>query len=288
VKVSVVIPAHNAGPYLGEQLAALASQEIPEVCADSWEIVVVDHASTDDTAQIARSWTGRIPVRVVEAAAGGGAGFVRNTGASASTGELLLFCDADDVVAPRWVAAMVDALEEYDLVGGSVEHGCLNDPAVVAWRTHDHVDGLPLGLRFLPIASGSNMGVRRDVFEGAGAFDPHLVAVEDKDFCFRLVLAGHSIGFAPNARVAYRHRDSLRGLWRQQWVYGKGDVQLYALYRERGMPSPNVGAALRSWFGLLARLPLLVDRTRRGQWVRIAATRLSRLVESARLRAWYP
>lgn len=289
MRLSVIVPARNAERVLPLQLQSLAAQRLGPQWEGEWEVIVVDHSSSDATADVARRWSGRLPLRVVTAPPGGDVADVRNLGAARSTGELLLFCDADDEVSADWIEAMAAALDVHDVVGGAADHARLNDAATRCWRIHDHVESLPVSSRFLPFASGSNLGVRRAAFEAVDGFISGLHTAEDRDLSFRLLLQGYSLGFAPDAVIAYRHRSDLRALWRQQRAYGCGDVRLYARYRELGLPGPDMTTVIRSWLGLVARLPLaLVDRSRRGQWVRIAAIRLSRLVESRRMGVWYP
>src|SRR5690349_1945599 len=107
VDLSIVIAARDAAATLGEQLDALATQ----VWDGTWEVLVVDNGSTDATCAIvraaARQWPG---LRLVEATDGVGPAYARNVGSRSATGRSLAFCDADDVVAPGWVAAMGGAL----------------------------------------------------------------------------------------------------------------------------------------------------------------------------------
>lgn len=103
VKLSVIIPCLNAERTIGEQLAALAAQRWSE----RWEVIVADNGSTDGTLEVVRRFAGRLPeLRVVDASQRRGSGYARNRGAAVARGEWLAFCDADDVVAPGWVAAM--------------------------------------------------------------------------------------------------------------------------------------------------------------------------------------
>src|SRR3954447_15734888 len=103
--VSVVIPALNAAGTIGTQLEALAQQD-----ADvEWEVIVVDNGSSDTTLEVCRSYESRLPALRTLTCARPGTSAARNTGAAASSADLLLFCDADDEVAPGWVAAMVAA-----------------------------------------------------------------------------------------------------------------------------------------------------------------------------------
>ena len=81
---------------------------------------MVDNASEDHTAERALKWTGKIPgLRIVEARAGQSVARARNAGFADASHELVLVCDADDVVGRSWIAQMVEALRESDVVGAS-------------------------------------------------------------------------------------------------------------------------------------------------------------------------
>src|SRR4051794_16576472 len=103
--LTVVLPVRDAEAYLAEQLAALGRQTY----TGEWEVVVVDNGCTDGTLAVVDAWRARLPdVRVV-AAPRRGLNRARNAGAAAARGELLAFCDADDVVCDGWLTALVDA-----------------------------------------------------------------------------------------------------------------------------------------------------------------------------------
>ena len=105
--VSVVVPIRNAEDHVGEQLAALAGQTY----RGPWELLVVDNGCSDRSIQIVESFRERLPsLVVVDATPRRGLGRARNAGAAAAaTGPLLAYCDADDVVARDWLAALAEA-----------------------------------------------------------------------------------------------------------------------------------------------------------------------------------
>jgi cellulose synthase/poly-beta-1,6-N-acetylglucosamine synthase-like glycosyltransferase len=97
--ISVIVPVLNGMPWLAEQLRALVGQE----CSEPWEVVVADNGSTDETKSVVQEWAARIDkIRLVDASTVRGPGAARNAGARAARGELLAFCDADNVVQPGW------------------------------------------------------------------------------------------------------------------------------------------------------------------------------------------
>ncbi len=106
MKVSVIVPAFNAGAFIGDAIASLRAQTVGE-----WEAIVVDDGSTDDTLTVARELAARDQrIRVLQQPNAGEAA-ARNTGIAASTAEWLLFLDADDWIAPTYFERMLAALE---------------------------------------------------------------------------------------------------------------------------------------------------------------------------------
>src|SRR4051794_41093928 len=149
--ISVIIPVLNGEPHVGDQLAALAGQSYD----GDWELVVADNGSTDRTIEIVESWRPRLPsLTIADATARRGLNHARNAGASAAHGDLLVFCDADDVANPGWLEAMARAAADADIVGGRLEWETLNDPVVRAWRPQKPMTDLVTGHGFLRYAPG--------------------------------------------------------------------------------------------------------------------------------------
>ena len=98
--MSVVIPAHNEERYIGACLAHIRASSAPHPC----EVIVVDNASTDRTAAIARE----AGVRVVPEPQKG-TNHARQRGLLAATGDLVAFIDADVLLPREWFAAAVSA-----------------------------------------------------------------------------------------------------------------------------------------------------------------------------------
>ncbi|GGX26223.1 hypothetical protein GCM10010297_54480 [Streptomyces malachitofuscus] len=112
--VSVVIPVYNAGDHLEECLQSIADQSIG---FDRLEIVAVDDASTDRSADLLDAWAARHPgrVRVVRLEENTGApGGPRNRGIEEATGEFLFFADPDDRLGAEALERMVGAARRGD------------------------------------------------------------------------------------------------------------------------------------------------------------------------------
>jgi len=273
--VSVIIPCRDGEATLGEQLSALADQR----WSGEWEVVVADNGSRDGSRRVAESFASRLPaLRVVDAGDRAGAAHARNRGAAAANGDLLLFCDADDVVGSGWLAAMVRALEDHPFVASRFEFARLNS-GITRIAAHPQESGLnPYDYPpFLPHAGGSGLGVRREIHERVGGFDEDFPYLEDTDYCFRIQLAGVELYFVAEAVVHVRMRGDLRSAFRQMANSGKHNVQLYARYRDHGMPRLGALPGALRWGKLVATAPLLVTARGRRKWIPQLGWRLGRL-----------
>src|SRR2546423_10557404 len=102
--VSVVVAVLDEEAHLGEQLAALAEQTY----TGAWEVLVVDNGCTDGSIDVALRFARRLPgLQIVDASERRSLAHARNRGAAEAQGDLLAFCDADDVVLPGWLEAPV-------------------------------------------------------------------------------------------------------------------------------------------------------------------------------------
>src|SRR6185295_14385306 len=177
-EVSVVVPMRNAAEHVLEQVTALANQSAGEV---DFEVIWVDNGSSDDTLQlVSDSIRGDDRMRVISAPEVRSSYFARNQGVAAAKGDLVLFCDADDVVDKHWIQSMVTALADLDVVGGSLKFGI--DEAATVETAPVHA--------FLPAARTANLGARKDAFETLGGFNGSMRSGEDWAFCWRAQLAG--------------------------------------------------------------------------------------------------
>lgn len=121
MSVSIVICTHNGVKHLQATLTHLANQiTAPNV---EWEVIVVDNASTDGTADfVRRIWTQPIPLRIVREQRSG-VGHARLRGLDAARGDYVSFVDDDNWVAPDWVTRVECIL-----------HGEPNLGAVGSWN----------------------------------------------------------------------------------------------------------------------------------------------------------
>jgi glycosyltransferase involved in cell wall biosynthesis len=243
--LSVVIACRNAEATLGVQLEALAR----EPRHAEWDVLLCDNGSTDGTVALAESYRRLLPnLRVVTAGERPGPAHARNVGAASTDAPWLAFVDADDEIAPGWVAAMFAALDRHAFVAGSFEARRLNSAAVVRSRPLQQADGLQdsgIGPR-LPHAGAGNLGIHREAFEAVGGFDADLGCLEDTDFCWRVQLSGVPLVFWRDAVVHVRLRSTIRRMWAQGRAYGAATAELerrYAAVTAADLPAGGSPAA---------------------------------------------
>lgn len=198
--VSVVIPTRNRSRLLATTLTSVLWQRTVDL-----EVVVVEDASTDDTAEMVAG-LGDPRVTLVRRDAPRGPSTARNEGAERTGGEWLAFCDDDDLWAPQKLAAQVRAVEESARdwvyvgsvnVGGALEAISGRPPP----RPEDVVAAVP---RYNAVpGGGSNVMVRRTLFADVGAFDERFPPCEDWELWIRVARAGPPAS-VPRPLMGYR------------------------------------------------------------------------------------
>jgi glycosyltransferase involved in cell wall biosynthesis len=281
--VSVIMPVCNGAETIAEALAALSAQTYD----GEWEVIVSDNGSTDDTRAVVERWAHRLPsVNIVDASERPGASFARNRAAKHATGEFLAFCDADDAVAPEWLASLATTAQDFDVVTGPFDATQINPVTVQSWRP-PRGKSLHGSKGFRPYAPSGNLGVWASTFDKTGGFNEDYGQNEDVEWSWRAQLASFTLGLAQGAVVHYRYRTTPVAICRQGYLSGIGAARLYRDYRAQGFKRTPLQRSLRTWLWLVVRLPYLLTRPRRGIWMRRAGESAGRLVGSIRFRVFF-
>jgi hypothetical protein len=258
-EISVVLPVLNGMPHLTGQLDALQEQQ-----ADvPWELIIADNGSEDGTRDhvLARAADFPVPLRLVDASARRGAAHARNQGILAARGQRLAFCDADDRVGPRWLAAAHGALEHRDVSGGPFRKLTEpHDPSAPYLSYGSYTEGSRGG-----IVGTANLAVRRDVALAVGGFDESLPRYggEDLELAIRLNLAGADVGECEEQVVYFRSPESAGLLLKKVFLAGCTEVEVWRrhpdLFRTELRPDRAVCELVllpRDVAGLIARRDL--------------------------------
>jgi len=210
-RVSVVMPAYQAAWSIG----AAASSVLWQTYTD-FELIVVDDGSTDATANIVAALEGPVKIVVQENA---GVAAARNRGIEAAGGELITFCDADDLWFAEHLAALVSL---YDREGGIVTSNCYwMLPGGIHPSRQRYKGRFPAPGRqrqaILEQNFVSTMSIfPRALFDEIGPFDEQRRRAEDWDFWLRAIYAGHRVSLQRQPLALYRWGDTgLSSGWRE-------------------------------------------------------------------------
>jgi N-acetylglucosaminyl-diphospho-decaprenol L-rhamnosyltransferase len=207
VDVSVIIVTYNSGGCIEGCLRSISLQK-----DTSFEVVVTDNASTDNTLS-------RIPrekVSVIESKQNIGFGRACNLGFSQSEGKYILFLNPDaELVGEFALRDMCRNMEQnpcWGLAGTKVvsHEGCLESPPAGEYPGQKYVNRdfsrLPGKIAWVV---GASMVVRRDIFSRLGGFDPdYFLYSEETDLCLRTRDIGYEIGWMEDVVAQHIGGDS--------------------------------------------------------------------------------
>ncbi len=186
------------------------------------EVVVCDGGSRDGTLALLRAYTTRLPLTVLERP-GANIAQGRNAAIQAARGDLIAVTDAGVRCEPDWLAQLTAPFADPQV------------PAVAGFFQSDpqSVFEIALGATTLPEArdvnaatylpSSRSVAFRKTAWQAAGGYPEWLDYCEDVIFDLALRRQAGPFTFAPEARVHFRPRVSVRAFARQYYLYARGD-----------------------------------------------------------------
>ncbi|MCG3209558.1 MAG: hypothetical protein FOGNACKC_03185 [Anaerolineae bacterium] len=245
--VSVIVPVRNGAASLPNCLRALTQQTRPPD-----EIIVVDDGSGDDSAAVARQFTG---VTVLAQPPAGPAA-ARNRGAASAGSDILLFTDADCIPAPDWVAQMIAPFAGPEVAGARGVYRSRQPQLTARFVQQEYQDRYDrlAGLSRIDFVDTYSAGYRRDLFLAAGGFDARFpsASVEDQELSFRLAAQGCRLVFAPNAVVEHQHNRTLGRYARRKFNIGYWKARLLRRHPAKAGRDSHTPQRLKVQLGLAA------------------------------------
>lgn len=232
-EVSIIIPAFNAAKEIPYQLEALLNQKE----APTFEVIVADNGSTDNLDAAVKKFVDKLDVRIIDASQKSGASYARNIAVHSAQSNLIMACDADDVVSESWVKSIYSIIKDKD---------CIVATPTASFHPHlgeephdvpaDRITSHPLvGLNYKPFAQSGTTGYWRSSFIEIGGMDESFQGgSEDIDFSWRLTETGRSLEWAPDAILYYRARSDNKTVFQQVYRYARENVLLWKRAKDRG------------------------------------------------------
>jgi len=200
IKVSVVVPAYNEEKVIEKCLEALVKQDFPKA---NYEIIVVDNASTDRTAEIARKASAKVVLEKRK-----GIAYARQAGLEACKGDIVCCTDADTIVPEDWISRIYTRYQsdpKLVSLGGGFRFWDKKGILVNSYCLVVRIVGLAVNSLGLPHLIGYNHSYRRKEFTRLGGYDPRFQIHEDTVASQRLAKAGKHI-FDPSIIVYTSYR----------------------------------------------------------------------------------
>ena len=247
-EVSIVIPTYNRSELLRNAILSVLRQDTDST--STFEVIVIDNNSRDDTEAVVRSLIKEYPKQlqyVFEAKQGNA--HARNTGIDHAKGTIIAFIDDDVIVEPNWLMALLEAFkgrEHLSFVGGKVLPQWSG--STPSWLTPDHWPPLALldyGQSDVTIAGTNppglltaNIAFRRAIFDEVGKFSPNVQRVkdrigslEDHEFILRACRYGKTGLYTPTMiATAPVESERLTKSYHRRWHTGHG--YFYAVLRD--------------------------------------------------------
>jgi len=245
-KITVLIPARNAAATLAATLDSLVQQ--------SWQdfaVLVVDDASNDRTAEVARGYAPRLPIELLSLTSNGGVAGALNAGLDRIATPYIARLDADDLAVPERLATQFAFLEAHPGIDvcGSVLEMFSDEPGSGTKLSprHAHDAAIKTGLLQQNTMAHPSILVRRGFFDDVGRYDSRYDYAEDYELWCRGALLGKSYANLQEPLTRYRlHRHQVSQQHRQ--VQMERDMQVKRKYISAllGGASPGIVAEFLS------------------------------------------
>ena len=200
-KVSVIVPVYNAEEYIGATLDSIINQDF-----NSYEIIVVDDGSTDQSPEIIseKLTKSTADYRIIRQD-NAGVSSARNRGMQEATGEYLVFIDADDYVTGNHLSELYNGETDFSMVQFiKKENDKLSTPHRFSTESMTCDEFIKKELRMeMPFNFWQLMYKASIIKENSIRFNPNLIYGEDIDFALRALLYGDEVAISNEATYYY-------------------------------------------------------------------------------------
>lgn len=247
MNASVIIPVRNGSATIADCLQALLNQRFDA----SYEIIVVDDGSTDNTAEIVKRFR---TVKLIRQAPSGPAK-ARNNGAKNANYEIVVFTDADCVPKREWLREMLRpfANPKVAAVQGAYK---TRQRSLIARFVQTEIEyryNKMLRSKSIDWIGSYSAAYRRRIFLQEQGFNEKFpkASGEDPELSYRLQKKGYKLVFNPKAIVYHKHPDSLIHYLRKKFQHAYWRILLYRMHKEKALGDSYTPQALKAQIAML-------------------------------------
>lgn len=244
-RISLIVPNYNGNGTIGKCLEAVFSSDY-----ESFEVIVVDDCSTDDSAEIIR----RFPCKLVTLDRNSGASVARNTGARNSSGDVLFFIDADCIVQKDTLSIVDKTITGHEdtVFGGTYSRVPFDDNFFGTFQSV-FIHYSETRRREPDYIATHAMVIRRKLFEKSGGFrEDFLPILEDVEFSHRLRRSGITLKMNPEITVKhifnFTMAKSLRNAFKKTKYWTMYSLKNKDLLKDSGTASRELKMNVASFF----------------------------------------
>ena len=251
IKLSIVILTFNTKDLTCECLRSISELYEKELKSGEFEIILVDNASIDKTADAVLNLKPKIPnLKVIQNKENVGFSKGNNIGVKNAVGEFVLFLNSDTQVKDKGLLKMAEFLDNnkhIGILGGKLENADGSTQASVG-KFYSILNlfillfgggraGLlrssPARISKVDWVSGACLMVKRETFEKIGRFEEKLfMYMEDQELCFRAKKAGYKTYYYPFISLLHKERGSSNRTFAIIHIY-EGILHFYSEYKPK-------------------------------------------------------
>ena len=240
MKVSIIIPLHNSKAFIQETLESCINQTYKNI-----EIIVVENGSTDQSWEFVNTIIdSRLQCYTIETA---NAAAARNYGYRKSTGNYIMFLDADDVLALDKIELQMQLMQNYkdDVLISCAWGKFKNDTTKAHFETQKvWNDFAPVDWLVTSFTGGGMMQTAcwltpRKLIEKAGLWNEKLTLHDDGAFFCRVIMQAHTIVFSKDAKVYYRQIETSLSHQNKSYSAAVSALEVAVSYKNTLLPIDN-------------------------------------------------
>lgn len=252
-EISFITPVYNNASTLGKSIEAMLAQSTKR----SFEIIVIDDGSTDDSAKIALSFSeSHKNIKVISKENGGEASAL-NVGVKEASGKYICIAEGDVELEPDWIEKNIKEFDDPQVMGvGGHLVTPRNDPWIARIAGYEVEHKLDKNAKYVSHITSANAMYRAEIFEEVGTYNEKLInSCLDADVNLRIIDKGYKLVYNREAKALHHYKTTLFGFMNRVYYYARYRPHLQStdLYERDMMVSVQVFLAM---FFLLS-MPLI-------------------------------